>query len=233
MTTSATDTFQQTTAQIIADALTKLGVLGPGRTPTGNQYSHGLRALNRIVKEIDADGDFLWRTIRRTITIVAGTASYGPTIVGADVLGLEDPCTFTLTGQPTRTQVTMMSNEDYRQLADVTTTGTPSQYLVEWTLSGITLTLWPVPDQGGTLEMMAALRAKDFLIGTNTPDFTSKWDRCLVWGLAGELAPDYGQSPTNFLQQFEAIRSKLLNNDNENGDMTLVPFGAYGGYSGV
>lgn len=233
MATSATDVFQQTCDQIISDALRKLGVLGVGRTASGGQRSDAMRALNRIVKEIDADGDFLWRTVRRSIAIVAGTASYGPGVIGADVLGLEDPCTFVLSGQTNRTQVQMMSNEDYRRLADRTTQGTPSQYLIERTLSGLTLTLWPVPNAAGSLEMMAALRAKDFVVGTDTPDFTSKWDRCLVWGLASELAPDYAQDARQFAPQFEALRMKLLNNDSEQGPVTFVPFGDVGGYNGI
>jgi len=235
MTTSASDTFQSTCDQIIADALTDLGVLGPNKTPTGNQRAHAFRALNRIVKKIDADGDFLWRTVRRNISIVAGTASYGPSIIGTDVLGLEDPCDFILSGsgQTNRTQVYMMSNEDYRRLADRTSQGTPSQYLIERTLTGLTLTLWPVPNAAGTLEIMAALRAKDFVLGTNTPDFTSKWDQCLIWGLTGVLAPGYGQSGTDALNKFEAERMRLLNDDNQKGPLTLVPWGSSGSYSGV
>ncbi len=78
------------------------------------------------------------------------------------------------------------------------------------------------------------MRGKDFIIGTNTADFTSKWDACLIWGLAGELAQDYGQSAQAFMPTFEAKRAKLLNDDNEKGPMTLVPWGSMGGgYSGV
>ncbi len=235
MTTSATDTFQQTCDQIIADALINLGALGVGKTPTANQRSHALRALNRLVKSIDASGDFLWRTERRTIAITAGTASYGPSIIGTDVLGLEDPCDFVLTGQVNRTQVYMMSNVDFRKLADRTSQGTPSQYLVERTLAGLTVTLWPVPDLAGSLEVMAALRGKDMVLGTNTADFTSKWDQCLVLGLTGLLAPAYGQASQagNWTNQFDGERERLLNDDNEKGPMQCVPWGDGGGYSGV
>jgi hypothetical protein len=234
MTTSATDVFQQTTDQIIADALTNVGAIGVGATPTGRQHAHALRALNRLVKSIDASGDFLWRTARRSIAIAAGTSSYGPSVIGTDVLGLEDPADFVLSGQTNRTQVYAMSNEDFRRLADRTNTGTPSQYLVERTLAGLTLTLWPVPDAAGTLEVMAALRAKDMTVGTDTADYTSKWDQCLVLGLSGLLAPAYAQDGGAFTAQFEAERERLLNDDNQKLGLTLVPWGdTGGGYSGV
>jgi len=238
MTTAATDTFQSDCDQIIADALTNLGACAVGSTVgngiTGKQRAHAFRALNRLVKSIDASGDFLWRTVRRNIAIVAGTASYGPSIIGTDVLGLEDPCDFTQTGQTARTTVYAMSNEDYRRLSEVSTpAGTPSQYLVERTLAGLTVTLWPVPNAAGTLEIMAALRAKDFVIGTDTPDYTSKWDSCLVMGLSGMLSAAYGQDGTSFTEQYMAERDRLLNDDNQKLSLTLVPYMDSGGYSGV
>lgn len=238
MSTGSTDTFQQTCDQIIADALTNLGACGVGATVgngiTGKQRAHAFRALNRIVKEIDASGDFLWRTVRRNIAIAAGVASYGPTVIGTDVLGLEDPCDFLLSGTTTgRTQVYAMSNEDYRRLSDRTSPGTPSQYLIERTLAGLTLTLWPVPTAAGTLEVMAALRSKDYVTGTDTSDYTSKWDECLIQGLSAVLAPAYAQDGGKFMATFEGKRDKLLNDDNQKMNLTLVPFGDGGGYSGV
>ncbi len=233
MSTGATDTFQRTCDQIIADALSKLGAIGIGKTPTGAQRNHAMRALNGLVKEIDADGDFLWRTVRRSISIVAGTASYGPSVIGTDVLDVQDPCVFTLSGQTTRTQVYFSSRKDRRQMADVTSQGTPSMYDTEATLSGLTIILWPVPNAAGSLEITAALRAKDFTTGADTPDFTSKWTSCLVWGLAGEIANDYGQDPQAYLPTYEAKRAKLLNDDNEKGPLQLVPWLDGGGYSGV
>jgi len=238
MSTGTSDTFQQSCDQIIADALTNVGACGVGASVgngiTGKQRAHAFRALNRIVKEIDASGDFLWRTVRRNIAIVAGTASYGPGVIGTDVLGLEDPCDFLLGGTTTgRSQCYMMSNQDFRMLADRTSQGTPSQYLVERTLQGLTLTLWPVPVAAGTLEVMAALRAKDYDLGTDTSDFRSSWDQALVLGLSGVLAPAYAQDGARFTSQFDAKVEKLLNADSEQGPLTLVPFGAGGGYSGV
>ena len=231
MSTGSSDQFQQTCDQLIADALSNLGALQPGGTPTGKQRAHAFRALNRVVKAIDASGDFLWRTQRQNVPIVAGVASY---VLSETILGLEDPCDYLPSGSTTsRSQVYMMSNQDFRMLADRTSTGTPSQYLVERTLSGLTLTLWPVPDTAGSLEVMAALRAKDFVLGTDTADFTSKWDQCLILGLSGVLAPAYAQDGSAFQQNFEAERDRLLNDDNEKGSLSLVPFGMSGGYDGT
>ena len=225
MTTSNTTTFNETCDEIIADALANVGAIGPGRTAKGFIRAHAFKALNRVAKKIDANGDFLWRTARRSIAITAGTASYGPTVLGTDVIGLQDPASFQLTGQDSRTVVYAQSNADYRSLSNRTSTGTPVNFLVERTLAGCTLTLWPVPDNAGTLEVFAALRAKDFVTGADTPDFDQKWISALILGTSAEIAPAYGQDPSGFRDDFAAELDRLVNQDTERVGLTLVPFG--------
>lgn len=225
MSTATTDTFTESCDEIISDALTNLGAIGPGGTAKGKMRAHAFRALNRVAKKIDANGDFLWRTVRRSIPIVAGTASYGPSVLGADVLGLQDPAGFVLTGQDSRSVLYAQSNADFRSLSNRTSTGTPVNYLIERTLSGCTLTLWPVPNAAGTLEVYAALRAKDFVTGADTPDFDAKWISCLIQGLSAELAPAYGQDPSLYRDAFTTETAVLVNQDTERVGLTLVPFG--------
>lgn len=224
MTTASTDTFEETRDEIVEDALTNVGAIGPGRTPTGAMRTHANRALNRLVKSIDADGAFLWRIVRRTQATTAGTSSYS---IASDVIAVDEPASFVRAGQTGRSPLLSMSRDDYMRLADRTSTGVPSQFFAERTLAGgMILRFWPVPDAtGDTIEYAAVLRAKDFVIGTNTPDFNSKWTQCLVWGLTAELAPAYGQAATTWDEKFEAERARQLNADNEGGNMILVPFG--------
>ena len=222
MTTSAVDTFTQTCDEILSDALANVGAVGPGRTPSAVQRAHAFRALNRVVKSIDASGDFLWRTVRRDIPVTATIASY---VLATDVLDIVDPSNFRLTGINTRTQVLSMSLADYRRLADRTSTGTPTSLVVERTLTTFTVTLWPVPVANGTLEVTCALRGKDFTVGTDTPDFFSKWVGCLIQGTSAEIAPAYSQDPSGFQAAFQAERDRLLMDDNEKLGLTLVPFG--------
>ena len=222
MTTGATDTFTQQCDEIIADALTNVGALGPGKTPTGNQRTHAFRALNRLVKQIDASGKFLWREVRRDISVIAGTASY---VMATDVLELESPANFRLTGQTARSPVYGQTIDDYKKIADRASTGTPLQYVVERTLTAFTVTLWPVPVAAGTLEVTCILRGKDFVIGSDTPDATTKWLQCLVTGLSWFLAPAYGQDGSTFRDEYVAMKDELLNDDNEKLGVQFVPWG--------
>lgn len=224
MTTSGSFSFDQQCDDIISDALVNVGALGPGKTATGNMRAHAFRALNRLVKEIDSDGDFLWRTARTNVSILAGTATY---TLPTGVLALEDPADFLASGATARIQVFAQSNADFRKIADRTSRGTPLNYLVEKTLAGgLTITLWPVPDTAGTLEVMAAFKAQDYVIGSDTSDFPSGWVGCLVDGLSWKLAPAYGQDGSGFRDDHMTSRRALLDADNERAPLTLVPFGS-------
>lgn len=227
MTTGATDTFTQSRDEIVEDALTNVGAIGPGGTPSGKLRTHANRALNRLVKSMDADGSYLWRIVRRTLPLVSGTASY---TLGTDVLLVDEPAAYKISGGTSQSPILSMSRDDYMRLANRTASGTPSQYLTERTLAGLVITFWPVPASSvDTVEYAACLRCKDFVVGSDTPDFNSKFIVALVLGLSAELAPVYGQPSDKWDEKFESERARQLNSDNEGGNMTLVPFGGWAG----
>lgn len=237
MTTSGTSTFETSRDDLIAEALEALGAIGPGETRTANNsvlFDSGARALNRVVKAIDANGQRLWRIVRRTTTSTDGTASFSP---AADVLDIDEPVRYTRSGQSTATPVTPMSRDEYMRLPDRTQEGVPRNYYVEKTLTATTVYLWPVPDAtGDTIEYAAAIRGQDFNSGADTPDFTSKWGTCLLYGLIVELAPKFrqGSAIAMFKPLFEAELNRVNQDDSERAGLMFAPFGAsfYGGGAG-
>lgn len=233
MTVGATDTWSQSRDEIISDALANVGALGPGETASGPPRDHAARALNRIVKALDAEGSFLWRLSRLTFTTVATTATY---TLHATAFDVDDPVSYLEAGGTTRVPVRPMSLDDYRFKPDRTTTSTvPTNYVIEKTLSGagrtlLAMTLYPVPDStGDTVEYTAAVRAKDFVTGADTSDFPTNWIQALVYGLTAELAPAYNQAPlaAQFRDMFLAEKERQLGADNEHQGLTLVPFGGW------
>lgn len=225
MTTGATATFNETRDQLITDALMKVGVVGPDATPTGSQYSHGARALNRLVKSLDPEGEYLWRVVRRTITTTSGTAAYTP---AADVMTIDEPLNFKRSAGNGRSPVRVISRDDYMLIGDRTTTGAPSVVFVEKTLSSLTLNFWPIPDASSdTIEYAAVLRSLDYSTGANTSDFPQEWQQALVYGLAADLAFDYGQP--ELAAQLRAVfteeKVKQRESSTETGNARLVPFG--------
>ena len=230
MATGSTDTWTSTRDEICTDALINVGAIAPGKDASGIKLTHAARALNRVVKSIDADGQFLWRIVRRTTVTTDGTATFQP---ATDVLDIDGPMSYVRSGATGRSTIDPMSRDDFMSLADRTSEGIPSAYMVERVLTSnqLTVTLWPVPDAtGDTIEYPVALRAKDFTAGSDTPDFNSKWIACLVYGLTMELAPGYGQPGliAQYVPLFNAEKKRLLADDSEKGNLILVTFVGYG-----
>jgi hypothetical protein len=230
MAVGTTDTFVSTRDEIIADALSKLGVIGPGEDATGTPRTHAARRLDAIVKELDSEGQFLWRMSRLTVTTTASTATVTISALAVDI---DEPIRFTKSGATVGVPLSPMTRDEYMALPDRTITAdTPTRYYIEKSLSGgrasIALYLYPEPeDTGDTVEYVAALRAKDFNDGSTNPDFPSSWTRCLGFMLTADLAPDYKQPGLVkvFRDIYEPLLERLLGADNEHQGLFLVPFG--------
>jgi hypothetical protein len=237
MATSGTSTFEMARDDLLAEALEALGAIGPGETRTANNstlFDSAARALNRVVKAIDANGQRLWRVVRRSTTTVAATATF---TTASDVLDLDEPVRYTRSGQTTATPVTALARDEYMRLPDRTTPGVPRNYYVEKTLTTTTVYLWPVPDAtGDTIEYACSLKGQDFNSGADTPDFTSKWGTCLLYGLIVEMAPKLRQPAAiqMFKPLFEAELNRVNQDDSERAPMQFAPFGGtyYGGGAG-
>jgi hypothetical protein len=235
MAIGTTDVWQSSRDEIISDALTNVGAIGPGDDADGQIRDHAARALNRLVKALDAEGTFLWRVSALTVATVSGTAAYA---LSALVFACEDPMTYMPAGSTTGTKIWPMSREEYANLADTTVAGTPTRFYIGRSLAAtgrllLTANFYPVPNvTADTIHYAGATRAKDYDDGSTYSDFPSMWTRCLVYGLTAELAPAYSQPEMalQYWQMFEAEKSKQLMADNENMGLTLVPWGNSSGY---
>jgi len=230
VTAGATDTFSEARDEIISDALANVGAIGPGEAAAGLPREHAARAANRVVKALDAEGMFTWRMSRLTFATIAGTASYG---LSASAFDVDEPCSYLAAGGTTRTSLRAMASDDYRQLSDRTTGGTPARYTIEKTLTGqgrilCTMLLFPVPAMtGDTVEYQAAIRAQDYTSGATSSPFPSNWVLGLTYAVTAEIAPAYGQAPlaAQYAAMWREEKARQLGADNEKQGFTLVPFG--------
>jgi hypothetical protein len=221
MAIGTTDTWSESRDEIIADALTNVGAIGPGEEATGQIRDHAA---------LDAEGKFLWRFSTQAIPTVSGTRTYA---LAATVLAVEDPMTYLPAGSTVSTKVWPMSRDEYQLIAEPTATGLPTRYYIERTLAAtgrlaLTVAFYPVPDTtGDSIYANGILRAKDYDDGSTLSDFPSMWTRCLVYGLTAELAPAYSQPEMalKYWTMFEAEKNKQLMADNEQMGLTFVPFG--------
>lgn len=231
MTIGSTATFDLNAQDVCARALIKVGAIAAGELPMAEMLIHARGSLNILVKALDRDGAFTWRTVRRTVAMISGQASYP---LDLDVRNLQPYARYLRPGSTAGNIMWPIGTKEFMQLPDRTQLGVPVQFWGEKAGALVTMQLWPTPNELGTIEYTASLRAKDFTTDANTPDFPPEWLRCLIYGLAADLAPDFGQSPGSpsdpgsLLGIFESERAALIAMDTEQQGLIFTVGGMYG-----
>jgi hypothetical protein len=82
----------------------------------------------------------------------------------------------------------------YMEITDKSTIGrgVPTGLFFEEQLSGMTGYLWPTPEEGMILHMLATRTIEDFDADGDTPDYPVRWHKALELGTAVDIAPKYG-----------------------------------------
>lgn len=203
MATSGTTSFSVTRNDIISASLRLLGVLEEGATPSPTAIENASLVLNMMIKDWMTDGIKLWTTTEITLPLVANKTSYtlGPA-VGNDLV----------TNKPLRLiqaflrntsvspyidmPMTLISEQEYNILGSKFSEGAVnSVYYKPYVVNGIVkVFLTPNSSTATTYELhLNVQRPIEDITGANqTFDFPSEWYQSLRWGLAAELASEYG-----------------------------------------
>lgn len=191
MAVSGTNTFTVDRDDIIEAALRVLGVIGLGETPETEDYTNCSQALNMMIKGWAKKGFPLFVNATESVNLVASTATY--TLTNRPVR-IEKDNAYLRDTNNIDTDLQVVSKQEYNLIGDKTITGTPNQIYYDNTLTG-TLYVYPVPDTtaaDSTLYVNVQRQFYDMAAPTNNFDFPSEWYNALKWGLAAEVAVEYG-----------------------------------------
>jgi hypothetical protein len=96
-------------------------------------------------------------------------------------------------GQPIETPLSIYSRLDYGMVPNKTTSGIPTTYFYDPQLGLAQFNVWPAPSNAqSAIKFIAQRPIQDFVNQGNTADFPIEWSACLRYGLALEIAPEYG-----------------------------------------
>lgn len=190
----ATTDFNQTALDIITDAFNDLRVGIDGEALTGSQKQYGQRTLNAMVKAWRADEVKLWADAEGEIFLLKEQASY--TLGGTDQDFSIRPSKMMNVRRRSTTDIDTpmfeMSREEYKNLPNKTTTGTPVQWFYDRQLTTGVLYVWPVPSTSGeTVQFDYEPQLDDFDTNSDTPDFPQEWLEALRLGLAARMVTRY------------------------------------------
>jgi hypothetical protein len=106
--------------------------------------------------------------------------------------------------------ITLVGEEEYYTLSDKDQSGVPTLAFYKATLDSGSMRLWPAGD--GTddkVVFIANYYPDDFDAASDNADFPVEWCNALIWGLAAELAPEYGVSERRIMYIEKKAAQKL------------------------
>lgn len=201
-------------SEVIAQAMTELGVLASGETPTGEETELGLRSLNFMLKSWQARGITSWRDQTGTATITANNPTVTLSPYAIDVTevrvvqapGFERP-------------LQRWEPAQYLQVPNKATPGYPTAYTVTKTKDSIALEFWPVPQANTAFNYSYARVSEDVTQAADEIDVPQEWLEAVYVGLAARLAQPFGVTRTDpattqiIIQRALSLENELYNAD--------------------
>ena len=193
MATSGTYTFTLDLADAMEEAFERAG----RELRSGYDYRTARRSLNLLMLEWQNRGLNLWTVRNTTQALTAGTTSY---TLSSDVLDIVESSVRTDAGSVTSQfdqAMTRISVSDYSQLSNKLTKSKPLQYYVEKTPTGITIHLWPSPDDQETYTFAYYYMQRIEDTGSpasNNMDVPARFLPSLVSGLAYQISMKYPEA---------------------------------------
>jgi hypothetical protein len=192
-----------TATEMCSSALGHLGVLGAGETASSSDVTLCLQALDGILKELPLPG-YSWPKLSAEVALTwaAGAAIALPSDYYGHAVAWK-----LLNGQ--RVPLTQINHADWVRMIDRAATGTISHFYIS---PGNTFTGWPVAAADPSVTVQYQKIVDDAVLAT-TPDVLQYWKPALPWGIAHELALDYGldaQTRGEIAQRWLAKRGAAL-----------------------
>lgn len=245
MATSSQRNYVSTTDEIVEFALDLVGARNQGNGTLLADKDQARSTLNYVAQSLSARNILqLWTRERRNTLYVSdvsqtvltdGTATYD---LGRDVLDLLPGSVF-VRRSSVDSPLLPMSYEEYAREGSKATEGMPTRYLLETNqaytdtdssrvIQGrLRVVLHPVPENStDSLYYTCIKKLQDFDAATNDPDAPPVWMRCLIYGLASELAIKYGmplEERQDLRGEYEREIERMRHHDTPRGSMRLTP----------
>ena len=175
-------TLTYTTLDIVTEALRDAGVVGIDREADADEEAVGIKRLNKMLKAWQNSAITIWKQTTGSITVTDATQSY---VIASRPLTL---LTVNHKVSDRETWLYSMSRQEYFELPDKTTSGTPSQFYYHRERTQGTLYVWPVlATASGTIEWTGRAEVEDITLGSDLVDVPSELYETVHYNLAKRL----------------------------------------------
>ena len=220
MATSGTVAFRPDVEQIIAEAYERCGI--DSQTSTGYQAVSARRSLNLLFSEWSNRGINYWTVQNNTLSLSADTVSYALPVGTIDLIDVvvRDSSGSTISD----VSLERVSIADYNQLPNKTSSGKPSQYMIDKQYTPV-IYVWQVPDNTDySLIYWSMNQLEDITASNQDADIPYRWADCICAGLASKLSLKYAPDRYSVLSQvYEKAFELAAATDDDNVSMRIRP----------
>ena len=189
-----------------------LGVVGAGDNPTPADYQNCAEALNLYIKQLQTKGLPLWKVEDLQVPMVAGQTTYtlGPTGNVVTDRPLRVVMAFIRSSTNNDTVLQVISRQEYMQQSYKPSQGVPNQCYYDPQLTNGVLYVYNTPfDSTYTIHLQVQLPISDITSPNSVPEFPNEWYNLLKFGLADQVAMEYGVS-AGIRQELAMRAAKML-----------------------
>lgn len=185
-----------TARKIIKKAMNKIGALVKNEDPSADEANDALDSLNALISSISNDALNIYARTWETFNLVGGTASY--TIGTGGAFNTDRPlqildCYVNLSS--ISYGMSVITDTAYDGIAYKSLQGIPEFLNYNNAYPTGTIRLYPVPDSNYPLFLLTEKAVTGFATLDTVLSLPDGWERFLIYNLALELAPEYGQKP--------------------------------------
>jgi hypothetical protein len=185
-----------TARDVVTKALQKIGAVTKNESPSSDEMSDGVSALNMMLSSWANESLSIYTLSRESFTVNANDGVY--TIGPSGDFNTTRPVivkTAYLTQNNQDYSLTIVSDEIYGSVTDKSVGGVPYMLNVDYASPISTMRLYPIPTQSYTITIYSE-KAQSTISVDDTLALPPGWERALIYNLAIEIAPEYGQDVT-------------------------------------
>lgn len=191
-----------TARDIIKRALQKNGVLTKGESPSGDEASDGLSALNDLISSWSNDSLLIYARISESFPLVAGQSTY--TIGSGGDFDTDKPLqiltAFTRIGSIDY-DINIINDEAYDEITQKNISSSIPIAMFYQTSEPLgRITIYPVPTTG-SMHIRSEKQLTQLATLDTDLEFPAGWERALIYNLALELSMEYAQPVTEPLYE--------------------------------
>lgn len=195
MTVSSDRGNQVTVDQLILRAYKRAGQINIGQGTASPQWlekaQFGREELDTILDELQTEGVYARSVVFYNLSLTEDTYIYSMPATALDVVGdgMYIPESETdLTKAQGETVVKQTDRETWHRNSAKNAKSRPNLFWTDRQTTPISVRLWPIPDEAGTIRFQIHQKLADTLEGDATLELLPYWDQYLIYALATVIA---------------------------------------------